>query len=212
MTMLLRASTAILATALIVGAGGVTVASAQPAAAPKIDASGLVAVGPDRLFYEVAGQGPTIVLIHDGTIHREVWDGQVAFFAAGHRVVRYDRRRYGKSSAPTVSFSNLDDLAALFAHLKIDKACLMGMAAGGRLAVDFTLRHPEKVTSLVLVGAVVGGLPNTRHMYDRGGQLPKIDNADPAKALELTRLHYVTDDPDTIYAENAAARFAPSIK
>ena len=168
--------------------------------------SGYIAVGPDKIFYDLAGQGPVIVLIHDGNIHREVWDDQFLYFAKNHKVIRYDRRGYGRSSAATVPYTNLDDLNALFTELKIDKACLMGMSMGGRLAVDFALRYPEKVTALVLVGAPVGGFPYTSHMTDRGGHQPQFDTTDPAKYLAQARLYYVTEDPYTIYSENAAAK------
>jgi pimeloyl-ACP methyl ester carboxylesterase len=168
--------------------------------------SGYVAVGPDKIFYDLAGQGSVIVCIHDGNLHREVWDEQLSYFSKNHRVVRYDRRGYGKSLAASAPYTNLDDLNALFAALRIDKACLMGMSAGGRLAVDFALRYPEKVTSLVLVGAVVGGLPFTSHMTDRGGHQPQFGTGDAVKYLEQSRLYYVTEDPYTIFSENRAAK------
>ncbi len=208
MTINLSAGRMIVLSAVVIlgGTGLLAGGSGQAAAGPKIDASGYVEIGPDKIFYETAGSGPVIVLIHDGNIHREVWDDQMSFFAKNYTVVRYDRRSYGKSSAPTVPFSNLDDLAALFAHLKIEKAVLMGMSAGGRLAVDFALAYPDKVTALVLVGAVVGGFPYTEHMGDRGGHQPKFDSLDSAKAFEQMRLYYVTEDPYTIYSGNAAAK------
>ena len=172
----------------------------------QTEKSGYITVGPDKIYYDMAGIGPVIVFIHDGTIHREVWDDQLSYFSRSYEVVRYDRRGYGKSPAATVSYTNLDDLNALFTQLKIEKACLVGMSAGGRLAVDFTLLYPEKVTSLVLVGAVVGGFPYTSHMADRGGHLPKIDTTDWAKYLQQSRSYYVTEDPYTIFSGNKAAK------
>ena len=181
----------------------IVLSGALTAQAPS---SGYVPVGPDKLYYEVAGQGPVIVCIHDDNLHREVYDDQFAFFSKNYKVIRYDRRGYGRSTAGTVPYTNLDDLNALFTELRIDKACLMGMSMGGRLAVDFALRYPEKVTSLVLIGAVVGGLPYTSHMTDRGGRQPQFDTTDPVKYLAQARLYYVTEDPYTIYSENAAAK------
>ncbi|HVP58510.1 MAG TPA: alpha/beta hydrolase, partial [bacterium] len=137
--------------------------------------SGFIDVEGGKIFYEDAGEGDVIVLVHDGTLHREVWNGQFPVFARDHRVVRYDRRGYGRSPMPTAPYSNIEDLNALFTQLKIERATLMGISAGGGLCIDFTLKYPEKVTALVLVGAVVSGLGYTDHMYTRGGRLALED-------------------------------------
>src|SRR5688572_17373854 len=69
-------------------------------------ASGLLDVGGSRIFYEVAGMGPTIVLIHDGHMHSESWNGQWESLSKDHRVIRYDRRGYGKSTPAGAPYSN----------------------------------------------------------------------------------------------------------
>lgn len=167
---------------------------------PRIDESGYVRVGDDSLFYETVGDGPSIVLIHDGMVHREVWDFQLQAFSQRFRVVRYDRRGYGKSTPPTETYSDVEDLFQLFEALRIDQAGLVAMSSGGRLALDFTLQHPGKVSSLVLVGAVVDGFPYTQHFFTRGGHLP------PDLSTPQRRAYYATDDPYEIYSANAVAR------
>ena len=107
--------------------------------------SGYVTVDGGRLFYEIAGKGPNIVLLHDGMVHRVIWDEQFQELAKKYRVVRYDRRTFGKSSDPQAPFSHIDDLNQVFIQLKIDKAIIFGMSSGGGLAIDFTLKYPEKV-------------------------------------------------------------------
>ena len=57
---------------------------------------GSVDVGGGRIYYEVLGDGPPLVLIHDGILHSEVWDSQFGVFAERYRVIRYDRRGYGR--------------------------------------------------------------------------------------------------------------------
>jgi len=58
-------------------------------------------VNDGKLYYEMTGQGDeTIILIHDGLVHGEVWDNQFSTFAEKFRVVRYDRRGYGRSPKP----------------------------------------------------------------------------------------------------------------
>jgi 3-oxoadipate enol-lactonase len=174
--------------------------AAQTAGSLHFDRSGYLSIGADSLYFESVGTGPTVILIHDGMVHREVWDYQVPAFARMFTVVRYDRRGYGKSSLASEPFSNVEDLNALLEHLQIDSTALIGMSSGGRLAIDFTLQHPEKVTSLVLVGAVVDGFPYTQHFFGRGGHMPTD------LSIEQRIAYMASDDPYEIYAGNAAAK------
>jgi pimeloyl-ACP methyl ester carboxylesterase len=165
--------------------------------------SGYISVEGEKLFYEMAGKGNNIVLLHDGLIHREVWDGQFLELAKNFRVMRYDRRGYGKSSNPKVPFSNIDDLDQLFIQLKIDKAIVFGMSAGGGIAVDFTLKHPYRGTGLVLGGAVVSGYGYSSHMLTRGGRISlETLIADPPKFIK----YFGWEDPYTLFAENIKAK------
>jgi len=164
--------------------------------------TGYVLVDGGKLFYEVAGNGKNIVLLHDGMVNREIWDEQFPLLAKTYRVVRYDRRGYGKSSDPEVRYSHIDDLNQLFIKLKIDKAIIFGMSSGGRLAIDFTLTYPEKVNGLVLVGAVVSGFGYTSHMETRGGHFNPQKYSDPVKVNE----YFIMDDPYEIYSENSIAK------
>ena len=104
--------------------------------------SGNVDVGESKIFYESAGKGGVLIFIHDGLVHREIWDEQFSYFSQKYKVVRYDRRGYGKSSEAKGAFSNVEDLLSLFTQLEIEKACLIAMSSGGRLAIDFTLQSP----------------------------------------------------------------------
>ncbi len=167
--------------------------------------AGFINVDKGKIYFESGGTGENLILIHDGMVHSAVWDGQFAVLARNYHVVRYDRRGYGHSSAPEARFSNIEDLNQIFLQLKIDKAILFGMSAGGGLAIDFTLKYPEKVTALVLVGAVVSGYGYSSHMFNRGGHLtPSIaaSFSDPAKYIR----YFVNDDPYTIYPENKSAK------
>jgi 3-oxoadipate enol-lactonase len=110
-----------------------------------------------RIYYEVDGEGPALVLIHAGVANLRQWDEQVPELAADHRVIRYDTRNFGHTTSADVSFSNRADLAALLDHLDVDRAAVLGVSRGGSIAVDFTLEHPERVTALIAVAAGVGG-------------------------------------------------------
>jgi pimeloyl-ACP methyl ester carboxylesterase len=165
--------------------------------------SGYIEVDRGRLYYEMAGTGENVVLLHDGMVSNEIWDYQFPFLAKYYKVVRFDRRGYGKSSDPEAPFSHIEDLNELFLKLHIEKAVLFGMSSGGGLVIDFTLKFPEKVRSVILVGAVVGGYGYTSHMTYRGGHLKSpAEMADPEKAAS----YFVWEDPYEIYSENIAAK------
>jgi len=168
--------------------------------------SGYVQVGPDRLFYETAGEGPAIIFIHDGLVHRELWDAQYSFFSGDYRVIRYDRRGFGNSPPATVPYSNVEDLDRLLTALGIEQACLVAASAGGRAAIDFTIEHPERVRALVLVGAVVRGLSYTRHFNERGGRMPQFDASDIDIMRDRMRAWFAAEDPWTVLPENTAAK------
>ena len=165
--------------------------------------SGYIIVDGGRLFFETAGKGENIVLLHDGMVDREIWDEQFPVLAKNYRVVRYDRRGYGKSSDPEAPYSHIADLNHLFIQLNIDKAIIFGMSSGGGLAIDFTLKYPAKISALVLVGAVVGGYGYTSNMMTRGGHIESLaDRSDPQKLIH----YFIWEDPYEIYSENVRAK------
>jgi pimeloyl-ACP methyl ester carboxylesterase len=120
-------------------------------------ASGFAEVNGTNLYYETAGSGPAVVLIHGGLVDSRLWDEQMQPLAKRFRVVRYDLRGFGRSAAATESFSHLEDLRSLLDFLKIERAALVGLSLGGVIAADFALEHPERVERLVLVGAGLRG-------------------------------------------------------
>lgn len=165
--------------------------------------SGYVTVDGGKLYYEAAGKGPNIVLLHDGMVPCNIWDEQFQWLAKNYRVVRYDRRAYGKSTDPKASYSDIDDLDQVFIQLKIDRAIIFGMSSGGGLAIDYTLKYPGKVRGLVLVGAVVSGYNYTAHMANRGGHMiPVSERSDQQKIHR----YFVWEDPYEIYKDNVRAK------
>jgi 3-oxoadipate enol-lactonase len=110
-----------------------------------------------RLFFEVAGEGPAVVLIHAGLWDRRIWDDQLPSFTAGHGVLRYDLRGFGRSDGVQGPFSHRQDLADVMAAAGIEHAGLVGCSIGGSLAIDFTLERPNEVDALVAVCAGLSG-------------------------------------------------------
>jgi pimeloyl-ACP methyl ester carboxylesterase len=108
-------------------------------------------------FVDTGGLGVPIVLLHPNTGNVAVWEPQIAAFAqAGYRVIAYDRRGWGKSTADAASGpqpgSIAGDLDALADHLTIERFHLLGVAGGGFAAVDYAAWRPPRLLSLT-VGA-----------------------------------------------------------
>src|SRR5690242_18622677 len=122
--------------------------------------SGMAIVNGTSLFYEVAGQGHPLVLIHGGYSNRHLWDDQFEALAQSYKVIRYDLRGYGNSAvvtADTPLYADWQDLYGLLQYLEIEKAYLLGQSGGAATAIDFTLEHPEMVDALILVAPGVSG-------------------------------------------------------
>ena len=107
--------------------------------------------------YELAGEGPPLVLLHAGICDGRMWDGQFGAFAGGRRVLRYDRRGFGGTPQTADAYSHDEDLAALLLYFGIERTTLVGCSQGAKLALDFALTRPETVASLVLVAPAVSG-------------------------------------------------------
>jgi pimeloyl-ACP methyl ester carboxylesterase len=118
---------------------------------------GMAEVAEPVLYFETAGKGSPVVLIHGGQMDCRMWDDQFRDYAKDFQVIRYDVRGFGKSIFPNYPFSSVKDLCCLLDFLRVKKAQLVGLSLGGRIAIDFALAHPERVQSLVLVGSGLSG-------------------------------------------------------
>jgi pimeloyl-ACP methyl ester carboxylesterase len=121
--------------------------------------SGFVNIGNARLYYETAGQGVPLVMVHAGVADSRQWNNEFTFFGRNYQVVRYDMRGYGKNEPVDGEFSHMDDLVAVLSALGLhDPVVLMGCSMGGGLAMDFALTHPSRVRALIMVGSGPSGL------------------------------------------------------
>jgi pimeloyl-ACP methyl ester carboxylesterase len=110
-----------------------------------------------KLYYEVAGTGPPLVLLHGGLWDGRLWDDQWDAFAARFRTVRPDFRGYGRSDPAEREFNLTEDLLTVLDAEEIDRAAVVGLSLGGYVAIDMALARPERVSALVLVGGGVTG-------------------------------------------------------
>src|SRR6202140_2513430 len=109
-------------------------------------------------FTDTGGAGVPLVLLHPNTGTVEIWQPQIAAFAAaGYRVIAFDRKGWGKSLADPASGpqpgSIAGDLDALADHLKLKKFHLLGVAGGGFIALDYAAWRPQKLRSLIVGGS-----------------------------------------------------------
>jgi len=125
--------------------------------------SGYAEVNGTRLYYETAGAGHPIVLIHGYTLDSRMWDDQFDKLSQKYRVIRYDLRGFGKSAYPSPGqkYCHTEDLKALLDYLKISKAYVMGLSMGGGIAVEFTLEHPDVAQALIPVDSTLGGFSHS---------------------------------------------------
>lgn len=136
---------------------------------PEEVQTGEVRILDEPIYYQIAGKGVPLVLIHAGVADSRMWDEQFTFFAHHFQVIRYDLRGAGRSSVPR-RFSHHDDLAALLDHLRIQAAALVGISFGARVALDFSLAYPQRVKALVLVSPSIGGHRPSRELQQFDAQ------------------------------------------
>jgi len=113
-----------------------------------------------HLYYEDHGSGQPVVLIHGYPLSSASWEKQVpALLDAGHRVIAYDRRGFGKSSQPTTGYNYdtfAEDLHKLVTHLKLRDFSLVGFSMGGGEVARYIGRYGSKGVSKAVI---IGGVP-----------------------------------------------------
>jgi pimeloyl-ACP methyl ester carboxylesterase len=113
---------------------------------------GTASVNGTHLYFEIAGEGRPLVLIHGNTLDVRMWEDQIEAFAAKYQVIRYDMRGFGRSALPTAeTYAPADDLKALLSFLGVAHAHILGLSRGGVVAIDFALSHPEMTDALIVV-------------------------------------------------------------
>jgi non-heme chloroperoxidase len=112
-----------------------------------------------ELYYEDHGSGKPVVLIHGWPLSGASWEKQVAaLLAAGHRVITYDRRGFGKSSQPATGYDYdtfAEDLHKLVTALDLHDFALVGFSMGGGEVARYIGRYgSDRVSKAVFMAAV----------------------------------------------------------
>jgi pimeloyl-ACP methyl ester carboxylesterase len=125
----------------------------------------LITVGKENsaeihLYYEDHGSGDPVVLIHGYPLNGTSWEKQIsALLEAGHRVITYDRRGFGKSSQPTGGYNYdtfAEDLHKLISHLNLRNFALAGFSMGGGEVARYIGIYGSKLVSKAVI---IGGVP-----------------------------------------------------
>jgi len=119
-------------------------------AMPKLDRDGV------KIYYEVHGSGPLLLLTHGYSSTSAMWQGQVAALSKHHKLVLWDMRGHGLSDYPDdpASYSEaltVADMAALLDEVGAESAIVGGLSLGGYMSLAFHRTHPERVRALLII-------------------------------------------------------------
>jgi pimeloyl-ACP methyl ester carboxylesterase len=121
---------------------------------PKLKVNGI------EIYYEIHGQGDSLVLIMGLRRNVEWWYGQIPALSKHFKVVAFDNRGAGRSEKPVMDYTIklfADDTMGLREALNIKKAHVLGVSMGGYIAQELAINYPDKVRSLVLGCTSAGG-------------------------------------------------------
>jgi 3-oxoadipate enol-lactonase len=142
---------------------------------PVVDANGA------RLWYDEAGRGEAVLLLHGGLGDSGLWEPVVPLLAERFRVLRTDLRFFGRSAGPAAPWSWEEDVAGVLDELGIERAALVGLSLGGRIALDVALTWPERLWA---VAGVAPGLSGHGGEPYSDEQAARYDEAEAAGDLE----------------------------
>ncbi len=156
-----------------------------------------LALADHALRLDAAGSGPPDFLCIHGLVDGlEIWERMAAPLAQRGRVVRYDQRGHGASTAPPgpCRRSDLaDDAVAVLDALGIERAVWVGHSLGGVVAMTAALDHPERVAGLILIGTASQCSEKVAGWYERIARAGERDGCDG-----LARAIYGEDSPGRV--------------
>ena len=108
-----------------------------------------------KIYYEVAGSGPVVLLSHGYSASTRMWQGQIAPMKDAYTVVTWDMRGHAQSDSPDDQSryseeATVDDMAAILGEVGAERAVIGGLSLGGYMSLAFYARRPELVRALML--------------------------------------------------------------
>jgi pimeloyl-ACP methyl ester carboxylesterase len=107
-----------------------------------------------NLYYEVHGTGKPLIMLHGGFGTFEMFAALSPALIENHQVIGVDLYGHGRTALtdrPLRIEHMADDIASLIEHLGLEKADVLGYSLGGYVALQTTIRHPERVNKLVVI-------------------------------------------------------------
>ena len=140
---------------------------------------------PVNLHHSITGDGPlTVVLTHGLAAGEATWSAQVPALAARHRVLTWDLRGHGRSGAAPEPCTIADlaaDLRSVLDSAGVERAVVLGHSAGGVVAMQFALDHPQRTAGLVLVGTASECNAAARQFYEDLAAIAEERGMDPVR-------------------------------
>lgn len=156
--------------------------------------SGFAPLNGLSLYYEIRGEGQPLIMLHGGVSASEAFGRNLTELAKTKKVIALHLQGHGRTKdidRPLRFELMADDVAALMAFLKIEKADVLGYSLGGGVALQTAIRHPEAVNRLVVVSAAMrrdGSFPEVMTAFDQmTAHAPQI--AQNIKGSPLGRLY-----------------------
>ena len=123
-----------------------------------------------EIHYEISGNphGPWITLSHSLACNLHMWDEQMAVLTKKFKVLRFDTRGHGQSTAPPGDYTleqMADDVKGLLDALGITRTHWVGLSMGGMIGQTFALKYPGVFQSLVLADTTSRRPPNAEQMW-----------------------------------------------
>jgi pimeloyl-ACP methyl ester carboxylesterase len=161
-----------------------------------------------RLYVKDWGEGPPVILIHGWPLSADSWDDQaMAIAAAGHRVIAYDRRGFGRSTQPWSGYDYdtlADDLAAVIQQSGAKDATLVGFSMGGGEVARYMARHGgQSVAKCALISSI---LPFRLKTGDNPAGTGQATFDQTALALNTDRALFFSGFFKTFFGENSEER------
>ena len=120
------------------------------------------------IHYTIEGEGPWVTMSHSLACNLHMWDDQMSALTGTYKVLRYDTRGHGHSSAPSGEYT-LDELAddakALLDALNIKQTHWVGLSMGGMIGQTFALKYPGVFSSMVLADTSSRRPPDAAKMW-----------------------------------------------
>lgn len=146
---------------------------------------GFVEVGGGRVWYEEAGEGPTVLLLHAEAADCRMWDAQWTAFSERFHTIRVDLPGAGHSPYPEQPWRESQVLEGLLDSLGVQEAAIIGAGLGGTLAIDFAIERPERVWALVAASVSPYGQDGSAVDLRAAEVLTLLVAGRPARAADL---------------------------